>query len=260
MADVYDCHLHTEFSGDAELKLSWVLANAPRLGLAGVCPTEHFDPAPTEYRFLNTDLEGMFRRHRRLISEPHPVALGIGLEVTYRPENEDETRHLLAAHHYDLVIGAVHDIDGLYLREWLQNQSPRYSLRERLAPFFALTADMVHSGLFRVIGHIDYVKRYVPGLAGDTLVAMFHDEYAEILSALVAQGGLLEINLAGLRHDLKEPYPSKAVLDLYRDLGGKTVTIGSDAHSPRHYEIPLTHGLAIAQTAGLRVIDWRSLP
>ena len=256
-----DCHLHTEYSGDAELTLSWVVSQAADLGLSGLCPTEHFDPGPTDPRFSRIDLDGMFARHRRLLAEDLPVVLGIGLEVTYRPGLEDQIRQLLITRRFDLVIGSVHDLEGLYLREWL-GRFPRGTqpLRTLLLPFIDLTARMIQTGLFSVVGHIDYVKRYVPGLSGAEFLSMFRDRLAGSLEMLLSQGGVLELNLSGLRHDCREPYPSRELMQLYRALGGEAVTVGSDAHSSAHYRVPVSQGVEIARSAGLHVIDWRSLP
>ncbi|MCU0611478.1 MAG: histidinol-phosphatase HisJ family protein [Candidatus Eisenbacteria bacterium] len=259
-ANLSDCHVHTEYSGDSELSLSWVLTHAEELNLGGVCPTEHCDPAPTDRRFMHLDLEGMFDRHRRLGASRPPVPLGIGLEVTYRPDAEERIREVLESRPFDLVIGSIHDLDGLYLREWLNSPARQaQATAPRIRPFVALTSQMVDSGLFRVVGHVDYVKRYVPGLTGASLLAMFHEEFSSMFARLLSRGGVLELNLSGLRHGCEEPYPSIEILRRYRALGGEAVTLGSDAHAPGHYVVPLSEGAELARTVGLHVIDWRSM-
>ncbi len=256
-----DCHLHTEYSGDATLPLEWVIAHRGELGLSGLCPTEHFDPAPTDPRFSHLDLDAIALRHDRVRREYPGLHLGMGLEVTYRPEAEETIRRVVSSHPFDLLIGSVHDLDGLYVRDWLVQEGIRaLPLRERLAPVVDLTHRMVRSGLFSVVGHLDYVKRYLPGVTGASFLAMFRDEIAQILRDALAAGAVLEVNLAGLRHACREPFPSREILAFYRSLGGEAVTVGSDAHAVDHYRVPLEAGAALAQDSGLSVVDWRSLP
>lgn len=258
---LYDCHLHTEYSGDSQLRLSWVLEHAAELGLGGVCPTEHYDPAPTDARFVGTDLEGVSSRHEDLLRRGLPVLLGMGLEVTFRPDALAAIRSLGSRGRFDLIIGAVHDIDALYVREWLAEEERRaLPLRHRVAPFIALTAQMVESGIFTVVGHLDYVKKYVPGLTGAALLHAFRDEMAHILQTVVETGAVLELNVAGLRHECRETYPCVETLRLYRDLGGEAVTLGSDAHAPTHFGTLLRQGAELVEAEGLHAVDWRSLP
>ena len=59
----------------------------------------------------------------------------------------------------------------------------------------------------------------------------FKDILAEIFTTLINKGKVLELNTA----QLHVPESNKAMKDIYKlymDLGGKYVTIGSDAHNP----------------------------
>ena len=54
-----------------------------------------------------------------------------------------------------------------------------------------------------------------------------------ILQALIDAGVVPEINTAGMRRPEAEAYPSWPILQRYRELGGRAVSIGSDAHQSR---------------------------
>ena len=45
---------------------------------------------------------------------------------------------------------------------------------------------------------------------------------------------VLEINTSSHRYSLKDSTPSRDILKLYKELGGKIITIGSDSHKPEH--------------------------
>ncbi len=57
---------------------------------------------------------------------------------------------------------------------------------------------------------------------------------AEVLRQVVSDGKGIELNTSGIRYGLGDFQPSREILELYRDLGGTVVTVGSDSHTPDH--------------------------
>lgn len=51
---------------------------------------------------------------------------------------------------------------------------------------------------------------------------------------MIQDGKGIEINTSSHRYGLKDSTPSKDILKLYKELGGKIITIGSDSHKPEH--------------------------
>ena len=49
-------------------------------------------------------------------------------------------------------------------------------------------------------------------------------------------------------------FPTLTELRLYRECGGEIVTIGSDAHYPRHVGVGVAQGQALLREAGFRFI------
>ncbi len=124
------------------------------------------------------------------------------------------------------------------------------SLAEIVAPSFDEVIAAARSGLFDSIGHIDVVKRYLwPHVTPEQLAAA-PELYEPILLALVDSGTALEVNTSGLRHPVGESYPSAAVVARFRELGGRRVTIGSDAHRTHHFGSGLADGYRYAAAAG----------
>ena len=56
----------------------------------------------------------------------------------------------------------------------------------------------------------------------------------EILKQVIKDGKGIEINTSYHRYGLKDMTPSRDILKLYRELGGKIITIGSDSHKKEH--------------------------
>jgi histidinol-phosphatase (PHP family) len=66
----------------------------------------------------------------------------------------------------------------------------------------------------------------------------------------VDTGTALEINTSGLRHPVQETYPSSAIVARFHELGGRRVTIGTDAHRAHQFASGLADGYAYAAAAG----------
>ena len=54
-----------------------------------------------------------------------------------------------------------------------------------------------------------------------------------ILEQVIADGKGIEVNTSSKRYGLKDSTPSHKILELYKDLGGTILTIGSDSHKTR---------------------------
>ena len=87
---------------------------------------------------------------------------------------------------------------------------------------------------YQTAGHLDYAARYIK-----KPVPEFHyEDYEDILDAillhLIKKDKALEVNTSGLKAGLAWPNPHLEILKRYHDLGGRRLTIGSDAHQPEH--------------------------
>ena len=81
--------------------------------------------------------------------------------------------------------------------------------------------------------------------------------YEPMLAALVDTGTALEINASGLRQLARETYPSPAIVRRYHELGGRNVTIGSDAHRTEWFAYGLGVAYRDAAQAGLTDLAFR---
>ena len=117
------------------------------------------------------------------------------------------------------------------------------SLADIVAPYFDEVIGAARSGLFDTIGHLDFVKRYLVPHVLPARLAAAPELYEPVLAALVESGTALEVNASGLRQLPRETYPSAAIVARYRELGGRLVTTGSDAHRAEWFAYGLAHGV-----------------
>jgi len=255
-----DAHLHTDLSPDSDVPIDDFAASAAQRGIAEIAITDHvdFEPGAPAHAYTTFDQRERVVREAAEGWADRGVAIRFGVEITYEPGREDEIRDHLSRHTYDFVIGSVHI--GPYspygtdrVGAWVAGRS----IAEVVEPYFGEVMRAARSGLFDTLGHLDFVKRYVhPRITGADFAAE-PELYEAPLRALVDTGTGLEVNTSGLRQGPAETYPAPWVVARFRELGGRAVTTGSDAHLAESFAFGLAAGYAAAERAGFSEVAFR---
>ena len=255
-----DGHLHTVMSPDADVEIDTHASAAVERRIPEIAITDHVDFEPSAPAFAYADFTTRERYVRDAAARwaDRGLAIRFGIEVTYQSRHEEEIRDHLSRHPYDYAIGSVHVMRGdPYVADRVGGWVAGRSFRQVVEPYFAEVLAAARSGLFDTLGHMDFVKRYlVPHVRPEEFAAA-PDVYEPILVALVETGTGLEVNTSGLRQAAGELYPAPWAIDRYRELGGRRVTIGSDAHVARSFAFGLGRGYDAAAVAGFREVTFR---
>ena len=124
-----------------------------------------------------------------------------------------------------------------------------------LERYFAEIYDMCKWGKFDVLGHLTYCLRYMKIRNGITPnMKIFEEIIAESLRTLADKGKGIEINTSGIRQGAGATFPSLRYIRLFRELGGKIISIGSDAHKVRDLGANIAEGTELARAAGFNEI------
>ncbi len=255
-----DAHMHTDLSPDSSVPIDVYAAAAVERGIREIAITDHVDFEPGAPAFGYST----FADRERIVREaaerwgPQGVAIRFGVELTYDRAWEADIRDHLARHAYDFTIGSVHDrVNSPYnarnVAAWVDGRS----LADIIAPSFDEVAAAARSGLFDAIGHIDVVKRYLYPHVMPAAFEAAPELYEPILRALVESGTALEVNTSGLRYAVGVTFPHAAIVARFRELGGRALTIGSDAHGAAQFASGLGDGYEIAATAGFEALTLR---
>lgn len=71
------------------------------------------------------------------------------------------------------------------------------------------------------------------------------DLVAEILKQAIADGKGIEVNTSSWHYGLSDTQPSRDILHLYKNLGGRIITVGSDAHQTSYLAAHIKDAYAI---------------
>ena len=105
-----------------------------------------------------------------------------------------------------------------------------------LREYFALVRNMIEACDIDVVCHLTCPLRYIILKYGRTVdTALFYPQIEDILKLIIKKELALEINTSGFSRNGNAKsilMPSEDIIRMYFDLGGRKITLGSDAHSP----------------------------
>lgn len=249
---LFDTHIHTRFSTDSNMQIEDALLKARQSGI-GLTLTEHMDLAyPGEPEAFVFNAEDYFAAYESFRS---PSVL-LGVELGMRVDCLEDNRRLVAKYPFDYIIGSIHVVDDMdiYCAEFYQGRTKQAVYNQYLDAMITCMEqyDFIHS-----LGHIDYIARYARFSDTEVYYHEFQDRLDRVLTLAAAGDKAIEINTRRL--DSNERIA--AVLPIYRrfaELGGKLVTIGSDAHQAADVGRRLDTGMEIAAICGLQPVRFQA--
>jgi histidinol-phosphatase (PHP family) len=232
---VSDYHVHTSFSGDCSIPPRTMIDEAISRGIRHLCLTDHMD-----YNFTDGDVifefdpQDYFRRLLPLKEQyKEQIDLCIGIELGLQPYLSMKHHNLVFSYPFDFVLGSIHLVH--YQDPYYPSFFKGREESEAYLDYFECALQNLESySNFDSFGHLDYVVRYGPNQNRNYTYDRYREILDEILRALVKKDIGLEINTGGYRYGLDSPNPCREIILRYRELGGKIITLGSDAHDPRY--------------------------
>jgi len=181
------------------------------------------------------------------------VKLRVGLEVDYFPGEERRLASLLDYHPFDFVLGSLHYIRGYDIgsRSGVVDFFSGKGIEEALDVYYEGWKEAVESGLFDVMAHPDYFRKYLH-LTRHHLPAF--EEYGsavfEAIDSLRSHGVGVEVNTSGYRHGIGDCYPVLGFMRAVREAGVEAVIIGSDTHVIEGLGLRLEEAVKRLEAAG----------
>lgn len=226
---MYDFHMHSRVSFDGH-DTGEVLAKAAlAAGLKEICFTDHIDYDPLgKMGCMAFDTAAYNAEYDHLAVPGLTIRRGMEFGITH--DNAAQFREDLKRRHFDFALGSIHFVDGLdvYFQEWWDGKTV-FQAEQR---YLDATLDCVkiHDD-FDVLAHLTYIAKTHCHPAPRPVPYSEHREVIdEILRILAVKGKGLEMNTSGVDR-CGGFLPTADIFRRFHELGGKIVTIGSDAHT-----------------------------
>ena len=194
-----DYHIHSYFSEDTDFPMELEIQKAIELGMDELCFTEHSDyDVPT---VVNCDYDAYFKEMEEMKEKyKGQITLKTGIEFGIQVHTTKAYEETFGQYPFDFVIFSCHQVEN---KEYWR-QEPQKGKTQ-----------------------LEYNRRYYQEIELEKI----KDLIEQIFEVVIADGKGIELNTSSRAYHLKSLMPSREILELYHDMGGKIITIGSDAHN-----------------------------
>ena len=228
---IADMHTHSESSHDSVAGIEDMYEAESERGTCIFAVTDHFDTASFSDYDCFSPIKAAHEEVLRLNKDGKRILLGIEIsEGFWYPDVSKQAIEMLD---YDVIIGSVHlvrykDLSYAYSKIDFSILSVD-TVAEYVDAYFDDVLTMIDTVDFDVLAHLTNPLKYISGKYKIELdLTRYEVKIDKILQRIVEKGIALELNTSGEFPDIF--IPSLSILKSYYDMGGRLLTLGSDAH------------------------------
>ncbi len=231
-----DFHTHTYYSFDVldtGFSPEDMVLSAKEKGLASVVLTDHLE--------VNSEVEGLyapfdFQARKEACVKAKENAKGIkvavGIELGQPEQYPRLAQKFLEENSFEFVLGSLHNIRNMpdFALIDYSNYTPT-DFDELWDRYLDEYLELAETDGINSFSHLTYPLRYYARRRNYYPdITKTEGKLSKILEKIIGKNCFMEVNSSGFRQGLDCPLPNEYIISLYAALGGKTVTVGSDAH------------------------------
>ena len=242
MENLVDIHNHCNLSSDSAATPEEMAKTAYELGVSHFALTDHieldeFHDGEWDYWAAIDKMPPTFARlHAEYTGK---MNIYFGVEIGQPLYNLHTAEKIIAAHDYDFIIGSVHRT--CHYEHMGKIPDNEFDRKRVMIEYWEDMLNLVEWGKFCSLGHMTFLLRFT---SVDTPTGVVYEKTEraqaaydtnrsiidEILKTIVKKDIALEVNTSGYRRGLGGPMADAPFIKRYRELGGRLITVGSDAH------------------------------
>ncbi len=244
--------MHSNFSADCEAPMEEMINAAIHKRIKEISFTEHID---YDYPDLTITFDVDLNRYTKQVHDMQSkyssmINIRKGIEIGIQPHLPERYHTLLTEEEFDFIICSMHTTDrkDLHSGRLFEGQS----LNDAYEKYYTELYECVKNfDQFSILGHLDLVTRY----KYEEGVYHFLDIIEEIFKIIIPRGQGIEINTSGYKYGMNRLLPSRDILQLYYDMGGEIITVGSDAHRPDRVGDRIGEAYQLLQEIGFNYVS-----
>lgn len=255
-----DMHTHSEHSHDSVCPIEEMCLAQLERGTDIFAVTDHCNVRAFQQKDVYTPIIKAWETVQEL-NKAYQGRIRIlsGVEIAegffWFPE---ELKKLKALCPYDVIIGSVHcvrfgELTQAYSRIDF-SEFPLEQVYAYLDTYFDDMLDMIDGMDFDVLAHLTCPLRYITGKYGIQVdLSPFQEKIRLILEKIIQRNIALEVNTSTYS-TMGEFMPNADILRMYYDMGGRLVTVGSDAHVAANAAKNIPEAVEMLKSIGFREI------
>ncbi|MGN0448581.1 MAG: histidinol-phosphatase HisJ family protein [Acutalibacteraceae bacterium] len=254
---IIDMHIHSDNSPDGIHSPMYICEQAVDKGLRAIAFTDHCEID----RFFSEKYNSMifhsyFECNKAKSAFEGQLLVLLGIEIGQPLYNKELTEKIINNHAYDVILASVHKPKGFDcdVKEIPYDEIDVYDFMRGY--FNELTEIAAWDGC-DVLAHLTVPMRRIEGKYNINFdYSKIQKETDELLKTIIRTNKSLEINSSGLRQPIKKPLPDECILKRYYELGGRNITIGSDAHKASDVGEGILECMAITKKYGFEKLNF----
>lgn len=235
----FDSHIHSGYSNDSIQTVSGICQSALEKGLQGIAITDHANMSSLKEDQTFENIAASIKDAKKAAQLYHEkLKVFCGVEISEADHNRHNTQKLLGLAEYDVVIASVHKLQfgiwtDYYSKICFDETFSQETLYGYMGIYFDELLRTAEKEDYDVLAHLTCPLRYINGkYRRGICLEPYQSMIDEILHCLIQREKALEVNTSGIRGIYDNLMPDLSIIKRYFDLGGRLITLGSDAHTP----------------------------
>lgn len=250
---IFDQHVHSYYSYDSDQTIREYLDKARELGLSYFILTDHYDFDFIDKGDNSFDVAARNKELDELQKDYPEIKVLNGIEIGYKAKDIERIRTLIKSNDFDIINLSIHDLNDIDFYEISFFQ--KYGVKKVLDEYYKTQLEMVENfDDYDVLCHIDFGFKSAYLCDNSLSIKEYEDYLIKIMKIVIEKDKALEINTK-----VQEFLPiehTKYLLNLYKSLGGKNITISSDAHRVKRFCSSFDKYIKIIKEAGFSHLNY----
>ncbi len=253
---MFDTHTHTNNSPDSKQTIDELCISSIEKGISAISVTDHVN-------MENFEETNTFNRIKQSLDDVNYAKVEYkgnleiykGVEISGYYHSPFDTEKFLKSFDFDVIIGSVHfaeykSIDTFYSAVDFSLYDKDY-INSFLSEYFKNLKMTAENMDFDILAHLTCPLRYINGkYKKEISLEGFDDTINEIIYIITERNISLEVNTSGIFGDYGKYFPDESIIKKYYDMGGRSISIGSDAHCPQNVGIGFKEAKAMLKEIG----------
>lgn len=253
---MFNSHTHTNHSRDCDVPMDEMCRAAIDAGFSGISITDHMNAddciSANSYATVLASVNEAREMNEKYKSQ---LMVTAGIETSDVLRKPDYVARLFKVLKPDSVIVSVHNV---FMNNMPRNLShtdfgkltddETYAI---IKTYFSELVQVADKADYDILAHLTLPLRYTNGKYGKKLTLdAFSKDIEKILTSVIKKGKALEVNTSDFDHQLCDFMPGKEILCKYYGLGGRLITIGTDAHKAENIAVGFNEAKAMLKEIG----------
>jgi len=255
-----------QFCSHAQGTLEEVIKAYIKLGFEWVGITEHQPPTDDQFMYIEEreaghTIDTLMERFDRYMTEGRrlqnkyadQLKIYIGFETEAYTGAVDFAQQLIDQYGPDYVLAGVHHVETIPFDsgrdDYRQAINACTDVETLYCRYFDRQLEVMERLLPKVVAHFDLIRIFDDGYAQRWKNRAIWSRIERNLQYIAQKGMILDYNVAALRKGMAEPYVTRPILEMARQLDIAVVP-GDDSHGPQMVGAHVEEGIAILERRG----------